>query len=71
MDKKVRDEVISRVKHSKYYFISLDSTPDESHVDQLIPVLRYIDNDAPVAFVTFVTFRCIHGEKGAQSRSDV
>ena len=33
--KRVLDEIISRVKHSRYYLITLDSTTDESHVDQL------------------------------------
>lgn len=55
MGKKVKDEIISRVKRSKYYSISLDSTTDESHVDQLTLVLRYIENNAPAErFVTFM-----------------
>lgn len=63
MGKKVNDETISRVKSSKYYSVSLDSTADESHVDQLTLVLRYIENDAPAErFVTFM------GNKGHKAR---
>ena len=28
--------------------MSLDSTPDEGHVDQLTLIFRYIENDSPV-----------------------
>lgn len=64
MGKKVMDEVISRVKRSKYYSISLDSTPDESHVDQLTLVLRYIGNDAPIE--RFVIFMANKGHKAQE-----
>ncbi|XP_068203599.1 zinc finger MYM-type protein 1-like [Palaemon carinicauda] len=48
-------EIISRVKKSKYYSISLDSTPDAAQVDQLTLVLRYMEKDRPVErFVTFM-----------------
>lgn len=57
----VLEEVIARVKRSKYYSISLDSTPDESHVDQLTLVLRYMENDGPVE--RFVTFMADTGHK--------
>lgn len=63
MGKQVKDEIISRVKRSKYYSVSLDSTTDESHVDQLTLVLRYIENDTPVErFVTFM------GNKGHRAQ---
>jgi len=64
MGKKVKQEIISRVKRSKYYSVSLDSTPDKSHVDQLTLVMRYIENDAPVErFLTFM------GNKGHQAQN--
>ena len=58
MGEQVLKEIVSRVKTSKYYSISLDSTPDASHVDQLTLVLRYMENDGPVErFVTFMANR--------------
>ncbi|KAJ8884062.1 hypothetical protein PR048_015919 [Dryococelus australis] len=41
--KRVFNEVISRIKQSKYYSISLGSTPDD-HIDQLTFILRYLRN---------------------------
>ena len=34
--------MVERIKKSKYYSVSVDSTPDISHVDQLTIVVRYI-----------------------------
>ena len=36
MGKRALDDIISRIKHSRYYSITLDSSTDESHVDQLV-----------------------------------
>lgn len=53
--KQVFDEIISRIKKSKYFSISLDSTPDEGHVDQLSLVFRYLEDFTPVErFLTFL-----------------
>ena len=48
MGEQVLGEIISRVKKSKYYSISFDSTPDVAHIDQLALVLRYMEKDGPV-----------------------
>jgi len=45
MGKKVLSEIISRIKLSKYFSISLDSTSNDSHIDQLILVVKYIEID--------------------------
>lgn len=42
MGQKVLDEVISRVKPAKYFSVSVDSTPDITHVNQLTFILRYV-----------------------------
>ena len=48
-------EIISRVKKSKYYSISLDSIPDASHINQLVLILRYMEKVRPAErFVSFV-----------------
>ncbi|XP_068232021.1 zinc finger MYM-type protein 1-like [Palaemon carinicauda] len=55
MGEQLHREIISKVKKSENYSISLDSTPDAAHVDQLTPVLRYMEKDSPVErFVTFM-----------------
>ena len=45
---RVLNEIISRSKLSKYYSVSLDSTADEGHVDQLTLIFRYMEQDRPV-----------------------
>ena len=51
----VLSEIIARIKQSKYFSISLDSTPDDTHVDQLTVVFRYIEGLHPVErFLTFL-----------------
>lgn len=46
MGQKVLNEVVSRVKIAKYFSISVDSTPDVTHVDQLTFILRYVSPKA-------------------------
>ena len=54
MGKRVLDEIVSRIKRSRYYSVTLDSTPDEGHVDQLTLVFRFMENTTPVErFVAF------------------
>jgi len=42
LGQKIRHEIISLLKVSKYYSIILDSTPDISHQDQLTVVVRFV-----------------------------
>ena len=63
MGEQVLGEIISRVKKSKYYSFSLDSTPDASNIDQLVFVLRYTEKDDPVERI--VSFMANKGH-GAQ-----
>lgn len=59
--KQVFDEIISRIKKSKYFSISLDSTPDEGHVDQLSLGFKYLEDFTPVE--RFLTFMPNQGHK--------
>uniref|UniRef100_A0A096MAY1 HAT C-terminal dimerisation domain-containing protein n=1 Tax=Poecilia formosa TaxID=48698 RepID=A0A096MAY1_POEFO len=43
MGDRVLSEIVSEVKMAKYFSISVDSTPDMAHVDQLTFVLRPVD----------------------------
>jgi len=61
MGKRVLNEITSRIRESRYYSVSLDSTPDESHVDQLTLVFRYMEKTKPVE--RFVKFMPNQGHK--------
>lgn len=55
MGHQVLNAIVTRIKISKYYSISLDSTPDEGHVDQLTVVFRFMEGSKPVErFLKFV-----------------
>ena len=55
MGKRVLAKFVSRIKRSRYYSVTLDSTPDEGHVVQLTLVFRFMENTTPVErFVTFM-----------------
>ena len=61
MGEQVLGEIISRVKKSKYYSISLDSISNAAHIDQLALVLRFMEKDGPVErFVIVMANKC-HG----------
>lgn len=45
MANKVTNEIINEVKSAKYFSITVDSTPDMLHVDQLSFVVRYVDSN--------------------------
>ena len=64
MGKRVLDEIVSRIKRSMYYSVTLDSTPDEGHVEQLILVFRFMENTTPVE--RFVTFMPNQGHKAEE-----
>ena len=54
MGKRVLNEIVSRIKRSRYYSVTLDSTPDEGHADQLTLICRFMENTTPVeGFVAF------------------
>ena len=52
---KVLSAVVSEILQSKYYSISVDSTPDVSHADQLTFTVRYIKGlDIVERFLEFI-----------------
>ena len=58
MATRVREHIFKEVKTAKYFSVSVDSTPDISHVDQLTCVLRYVLPSGPVErFLTFLNMR--------------
>lgn len=42
MADQVRTTIVSELKEAKYFSVSVDSTPDLSHVDQLTVIVRYL-----------------------------
>ena len=62
MGKQVLDRIFAEVKSTKYFSVSVDSTPDVSHVDQLTCILRYVLPSGPVE--RFITFLEMQGHSG-------
>lgn len=55
----IKDEI----KRSKYYSISVDSTPDVAHIDQLTFTVRYVHKSEPIErFLAFIPIYS-HGAK--------
>ena len=55
MGEKVLLAIVKEVLSAKYYSISVDSTPDVSHVDQLTFTVRYVKDSDPVErFLQFI-----------------
>lgn len=69
--KKTLDVIIDEVKAARYYSVSVDSTPDLSHVDQLTVILRYVLSEGPVErFLTFINISSHTGEQLALYLTD-
>ena len=45
----ITTKIANEVKKAKYYSITMDSTPDETHVDQLTFIIRYVQDDGTIA----------------------
>ena len=57
---KVRKFIIDQVKETKYFSLTVDSTPDISHIDRLACVLLHVFEDGPVErFIQFLEMKGI------------
>lgn len=67
MGEKVRSEIVSRVKISKYYSIIADCTPDISHIEQLSFTIRFADlsDDNITIKEHFIKFIPVNDSSGA------
>ena len=55
MNEKMMTIIVVEVLSARYFSISVDSTPDISHCDQLTIIIRYVTENSPVArFITFL-----------------
>lgn len=53
--KKVFSMILDEIQAAKYYSISVDSTPDIAHIDQLAFCVRYVKDDTPIErFLQFI-----------------
>lgn len=53
--KAMENNIIAEIQKAKYYSISVDSTPDVSHTDQLVFCIRYVKNQTPIErFICFI-----------------
>ena len=57
MGQKVLLFIVDEIQKAKYYSVSIDSTPDLSHVDQSSVTVRYVNKGEPIErFLTFIKF---------------
>ena len=64
MAKKVLQSISNEVKNSKYFGLSVDSTPDISHKDQICIILRYVDDTTFEPFGRFINFVQVEDHSG-------
>ena len=64
MAKKMRSAIVAEIIAARYLFVSVDSTPDITDVDQLTIIMRYVsytDYTQVERFLTFVEISCHTG----------
>ena len=66
MAKEVTTKIANEVKKAKYYGITVDSTPDVTHVDQLTFIMRYVQEDGAIV-ERFSKFIDSNGQHDAES----
>jgi hypothetical protein len=65
MANKVRKSIIEELTEAGYFSLSVDSTPDNSHIDQLTIVVRYVsptDGKPVERFLNFIPIESHTGE---------
>ena len=56
MSIKVGQSILNDLKQAGYFSLSVDSTPDLSHIDQLTVIIRYVSIDDGFPIERFLTF---------------
>ncbi|KAL5477853.1 hypothetical protein EMCRGX_G024703 [Ephydatia muelleri] len=63
MAEEIKQVIINEITSAKYYSLSIDSTPDISHTDQLTFTVRYVHEDG-MPTERFLKFEEIHSHTG-------
>ena len=66
MPKEVTIKIANEVEKVKYYGITVESTPDVTHVDQLTFIIRYVQDDGAIV-ERFLKFVNSNGQHDAES----
>ena len=66
MAKEVATKIANEVKKAKYYGITVDSTPDVTHEDQLTFIIRYVQDNGTIE-ERFLKFIDSNGQHDAES----
>ena len=66
MPKEVTIKIANEVEKVKYYGITVESTPDVTHVDQLTFIIRYVQDDGAIV-ERFLKFVDSNGQYDAES----
>ena len=71
MSQKVRSAIVNEVKDAGYFSLSVDSTPDLSHTDQLSVVLRYVCPKDGKPVERYLNFLVLKSHTGEDMANDV
>ena len=64
----IHDKIVAELQAAKYYSVSVDSTPDITHIDQLTVIVRYVLPAGPVErFIKFIPIASHTGESLANA----
>ncbi|XP_065662638.1 uncharacterized protein LOC136085275 [Hydra vulgaris] len=66
MGSQVLKYIFGSIKKSKYFSVTVDSTPDEAHIDQLTIIIRYMDMEKLIPNERFLTFIPNTGHTGRE-----
>lgn len=64
MAEKVRNSIFEDLRKAGYFSLSVDSTPDYSHIDQLTVIVRYVSPHDGYPVERFLTFISIENNSG-------
>lgn len=62
---KIQKVIVKEIQEAKYFSLSVDSTTDISHIDQLTVVVRFVgvsDGEVVECFLTFIHIASHNGE---------
>jgi hypothetical protein len=64
LSKTVKEPILADVNKAGYFSLSVDSTPDISHTDQLTLIIRYVSPEDGLPSERFLTFHELKDHSG-------